>query len=166
MPKLEKIDKNAIVRALHARLAEQLRSATESQQSAQSGATHPESRQEGSKDMRSTEQSYLARGLAERVETLRDAVRAVELLRVRELGDDDVAGPGALVALVDEDGEEHLYFLAPAGGGEKIVADGVGVLVLTPRSPLGAAISGRRAGESVSVELPSGLLRAEIDRVE
>jgi transcription elongation GreA/GreB family factor len=161
-----RIDKQAVLSALHSRLVDTLERLTASQQSVQSGAVHPEARQEHPKDTRSIEAGYLARGLAERVETLRDAVRAVELLRARAFTDGEVAGPGALVTVVGEDGDERLYFLAPAGGGETIAVEGRDILVLTPRSPLGAAIAGRRTGESISVELPSGMLRAEIESVE
>jgi transcription elongation GreA/GreB family factor len=160
------IDKQELLGLLKARLADSLERLTSSQKAVQAGATHPDNKQEHAKDMRSTEASYLARGLAERVETLRDAVRTVELLRVRAFGETDAAGPGALVTVVDEDGNDRLYFLAPAGGGETIGVNGAEVLVLTPRSPLGAAITGRSAGESISVELPSGPFRADIERVE
>jgi len=159
------IDKNAVLAALRARLAATLDSLTASQQAVQSGATHPEARQEHPKDTRSIEAGYLARGLAERVETLRDGLRTLDLLRLREFGDDEPAAPGALVTLIDDDDREASYFLAPAGGGESIVVSGRTVLVLTPRSPLGAAIAGRRAGDSIAVELPSGMLRAEIGSV-
>jgi len=160
------IDKDVVLLALRSRLAKSLERLTASQQTVQAGAVHAEARQEHPKDTRSIEAGYLARGLAERVETLRDAVRAVELLRARPFASGEVAGPGALVTVVDEDGDERLYFLAPAGGGESITVKGRQILVLTPRSPLGAAISGRRTGESFSVELPSGLLRADIESVE
>jgi len=159
------IDKNAVLAALRERLAATLDSLTASQQAVQSGATHPEARQEHPKDTRSIEAGYLARGLAERVETLRDGLRTLDLLRLREFADDEPAAPGALVTLIDEEDREACYFLAPAGGGERIVVSGQTVLVLTPRSPLGSAIAGRRAGDSIAVELPSGMLRAEIGSV-
>jgi transcription elongation GreA/GreB family factor len=160
------IDKQDLLALLRSRLAGNLERLTSSQKTVQAGATHPDNKQEHAKDMRSTEASYLARGLAERVETLRDAVRTVELLRARPFGSGEAAGPGALVTVVDEDDNERIYFLAPAGGGETLAIGGREVLVLTPRSPLGAAITGRRTGESFSVELPAGLLRADIERVE
>jgi len=159
------IDKKAVLATLHSRLTATLDSLTASHQAVQSGAVHPEARQEHPKDTRSIEAGYLARGLAERVETLRDGIRALDLLRARDFADDEAAAPGALVTLLTEDGREALYFLAPAGGGESLLVAGRQVLVLTPRSPLGAAIAGRRSGDSVSVELPSGMLRAEIDRI-
>jgi transcription elongation GreA/GreB family factor len=160
------IDKNALLSVLHARLTQALEQLVASQQTVQSGAVHPEARQEHPKDTRAIEAGYLARGLAERVETMRDGLRALELLRIRDFGAGEAAAPGALVTVVDEDGGERLYFLAPAGGGESLESGGREILVLTPRSPLGAAIAGRRGGDSIAVELPSGLLRADIESVE
>lgn len=156
------VDKSAILAILHTRLREDFERLTSSQKSAQAGATHPDARPEDPKDMRSTEASYLARGLAERVETLRDDLRALDLLRLRDFGDDEAAAPGALVTLETDDGDELDYFLAPAGGGQRIAHGEREILVLTPRSPLGAAIAGRQPGERIHVELPSGTLDAEI----
>jgi transcription elongation GreA/GreB family factor len=159
------IDKKAVLSSLLERLTATLASLTASQQAVQSGATHPEARQEHPKDTRSIEAGYLARGLAERVETLRDGIRALDLLRIRDFAEDEAAAPGALVTLVDDAGSEALYFLAPAGGGERLRVAGREVLVLTPRSPLGAAIAGRRCGDAVTVELPSGVMKAEVESV-
>lgn len=159
------IDKHQVLALLQQRLTAILDRLTEAQKSAQAGATHPDNKQEHAKDMRSTESSYLARGLAERVETLRDGLRALALLRMPDLDEDDPACPGALVTIEDENGRESVYLLAPAGGGESFPVGGVEVLVLTPQSPLGAALSGRRAGDAVEVQLPSGRLRAEVTAV-
>lgn len=156
------VDKKDVFEALRLRLLASLEQLTAAQKSAQAGATHPDNKQEHAKDMRSTEASYLARGLAERVETLRDGIRAFALLQPRPL---DVAAPGALVELEDEDGDATIYLLAPAGGGETLELDGVRVLVLTPQSPLGAAIAGRGEGDSVEVELPAGRRRLELVKV-
>lgn len=156
------IDKAAVLAALRERLAGQLARLTEAQKSAQAGATHPDNKQEHAKDMRSTEASYLARGLAERVETLRDGLRALDLLPARDFDGDDVAAPGAVVTVEDDDGEETSYLLAPAGGGEELEVDGARILVLTPRSPVGAALAGRSVGDAVDADLPSGRLRGEI----
>jgi len=159
------IDKRTVFSILADRLATILESLTASQQAVQSGAVHPEARQEHPKDTRSIEAGYLARGLAERVETMRDGLRSLQLLRVRDFGDGDFAAPGALVTLTTDEGQVSLYLLAPFGGGEKMVVAGRQILVLTPRSPLGAAISGKRVGDTVVAELPAGTLRGEIDNI-
>ena len=67
------LDKAALLKALRDRMAAALDDLERSQKATQAGATHEETRAEGPKDMRSTEASYLARGLAGRVVELTDA---------------------------------------------------------------------------------------------
>src|SRR5690606_17653583 len=63
-------DKQAVRDALRAALAKALEAMAEAARQTREGAVHEESRAEGDKDMRSTEQSYLARGQAMRAEAL------------------------------------------------------------------------------------------------
>lgn len=150
------IDKLAVLQCLRTRMAETLARLTAAQASAQSGAVHKENKQEHAKDMRSTEASYLSRGLAERAEALADAVAVLNVFTPRSRTTGQAAQLGDLVGLVDEEGEETIYFLAPVGGGEKLVLASAAVLVVTPRSPLGQALLGSRPGDEVSVERPAG----------
>jgi transcription elongation GreA/GreB family factor len=160
------IDKSEILRALRARLGEAYARLAAAQAAAQAGAVHAEAKQEHAKDMRSTEASYLSRGLAERVETLADAVRVLDVFAPRPRGADAPIGLGDLVVLADEDGTETAYFLAPVGGGEKLEVGGRVVLVLTPRAPLGEALLERLCGDEVALDLPGGRRTLEIVRVD
>jgi hypothetical protein len=114
------------------------------------GATHPEAKAENDKDTRGLEQSYLARGVAQRVADLELAVAEVTRLELRAFAP---GAPIALSALVsaEEDSERHRFFLAPAGGGSVLAG---GVQVLTTSSPLGRALLGRRVDDEVEVKLP------------
>lgn len=153
-------DKAALLAALRERLAAALSALTASQKLVQDGAVHPEAKQEHPKDTRAIEAGYLARGLAERAEQLRDDLVAVERLRLPEPG--SAAAVGSLVRIEAESGEETLVLLAPAGAGERLTVGGCSVLVLTPRSPLGAALVSRREGDAIDVALPGGRLRADV----
>ncbi|HXC49350.1 MAG TPA: hypothetical protein VN634_00580 [Candidatus Limnocylindrales bacterium] len=155
-------DKQALVAELRARLAQSLERLRASQNEAQSAAVHPEARQEHSKDMRATEASYVARGLAERVEKLRDDVLAVERMPMRDFDAHEAASSGAIVIVVSDDDVQSTYLLAPAGGGERLVAGRSEVLVLTLQSPLGAALTGVRCGDMITAELPSGRHELEV----
>jgi transcription elongation GreA/GreB family factor len=114
------------------------------------GATDPEAKQESDKDTRAIEQQYLARGQAQRVVELQDALVELASWSPRRFGEDDAVALGALVTL-DEDGDERKVFVAPFGGGNQLAG---GVQVVTPRSPLGALLLGKQAGDDV--ELKSG----------
>jgi transcription elongation GreA/GreB family factor len=139
-------DKKLVRDALIAALRDALAATIGAAESARQGAVHEESRAEGDKDMRSTEQSYLARGQAMRAEELAEQLQRLELLPMRTFGEDDVIAPGALVR-VSADEEERIFFVVPQGGGTELSIEAVRVTVVTPSSPLGAALVGRRAGD-------------------
>ncbi len=107
-------------------------------------ATHEEAKPENDKDTRALEQSYLARGQAARVEALRAGLKAVGAMKVDAAA--GVVGLGAVVE-ADEDGEPRLFFVAPEGGGTRLAKGRV--LVVTPKSPLGDALVGKRVGDVV-----------------
>lgn len=73
-------------------------------------------------------------------------------LPVREYGKDDVICPGALIEL-DLNGTRAFYFLVPQGGGLVMKIEGRPVQVITPQSPLGEALLGKKVGEKVLVEV-------------
>jgi len=151
-------DKKAVRDALRASIAKALEAMSEAARQTREGATHEESRAEGDKDMRSTEQSYLARGQAMRAEALGEELTRLEATPLRTYGEDDAIGPGALVR-VNVDEAERVFFVVPQGGGTELEVDRVRVTVVTPSSPVGAALIGRRAGEDF--ELPVRGVRRE-----
>ena len=102
--------------AVIARISGQLDSLAQSQQSTQAGATHEETRAEDPKDTRATEASYLARGLAERVEQLRGELDRLRALSLRDFGADSPVGLGALVRVEEEHDEEEAEKSGVAGG--------------------------------------------------
>ena len=156
------IDKRAILNLLRARLETELRNFTRSQDAAQSGATHAESRQEDPKDTRAIEATYLARGLTEQVELMRDAVTIFSRLEVADFGPDDPIGITALVALEEERDGESIYFIVPCAPGERLALDGTTIRTLTPGSPLGQALMGRQTDDEVELDLPGRRLVATI----
>jgi transcription elongation GreA/GreB family factor len=155
------MSKPALHAELVARLAAALDAARAAHAATHAAATHEEARAENDKDTRGLEQSYLARGQAQRVEDLAAELAAVEAMALRAFGDDDAIAAGAVVDATAGD-TRHRYFIAPGGAGE--VLDG-GVQVVTPRSPLGRALCGRRAGDDTEVQVPSGRRTLEITDV-
>ena len=120
-------------RELLAQLDAQLVAARASHAAATEGAISDEARPENDKDTRGLEQSYLARGYAQRVAELEAALTAVAAMTV-------AASPrvaiGALVT-IDEDDRERALYIAAHGGG--LVLAGA-VTVVTPTSPMGRAL--------------------------
>jgi hypothetical protein len=150
------LDKARVLAALQAHLERDLSAAMASQERTQSGATHEESRPENEKDTRALESSYLARGQAQRVAELSRALASLSALELRRFDSDSSVALSALLSL--DDGERAvLCFLAPVGGGLGLQVEAATVIVLTPQSPLGRALLGRRVGDEVEVQTPQGI---------
>ena len=115
---------------------------------AREGATHEEAKPENEYDTRGLEQSYLAGAQTARVEQLAEALRGLDDLEAPALGEDDPIRLGAAV-VVDDGAGERRYLLCPVGGGTKLEVNGELWLVLTPSSPLGRRLVGRRVGDVV-----------------
>lgn len=140
-------------------LQQELDAIAQSQNEAQSGMTHAESRAENDKDTRAIESSYLARGLAQRVAELKASLATIQAwkLSAPEPNQELQAGLGRIVSLCDEDQEEQKrVWLAPTGGGLKLVRRAPATLVLTPSAPLGQALIGKGLDDEITVQSPSG----------
>ncbi|MEI8293393.1 MAG: hypothetical protein WCG66_05275 [bacterium] len=107
-----------------------------------------ESKAEGKYDTRSTEENYLADGLARQALEAAAAAEAIEKMPARDFADGEPIDLGALVEL-EFPKETELFFIATAGGGTEVVWNKKTIVVLTPESPLGSQLLGRRAGERV-----------------
>ncbi|HEY5621264.1 MAG TPA: hypothetical protein VIR77_01550 [Pontiella sp.] len=142
------MDKKKLLKAVQEALEEELRRQLAAQQTAAAGATHVEARAETKWDTCGLEQSYLARGHAKQFEVL---ARQVEELRsyMPPCFSGKPIGPGALVE-TEMDGETLLFFLLHCGGGIEFDADGCKITVITPESPVGAALAGKEQGDVYS----------------
>ncbi|MFH1812145.1 MAG: GreA/GreB family elongation factor [Pseudomonadota bacterium] len=153
---MSRIDKHRVLAQIQDQLAGRLDAAIQQQKSAQSGAFHDENKPEGSKDTRLIEASYLARGLAQRVAELQADLGVFSSLKPRDFDEGDPVALGALLSLEDEEGETVHYVLAPAEGGLVVEVDAKQFKVITPKSPLGRAVLGRRLGEDIVFDSPQG----------
>ena len=93
-----------------------------------------------------------------RLRQISDMVDNAEIIRAE---DDDVVAPGKLVTLRyagEQESETYLLGLRE----ERVDRHEV----LTPESPLGRALVGRSAGETVVAAVPAGELRVEIVEVK
>ena len=125
-----------------------LTTARAAHKSAVEGATHGEARQENDKDTRGLEQSYVARGQALRIAALETEIAEVRTMPLKAVA--EVVAPGALVTAREGD-LSRTYFVAPHGGGAQL--ERATVQVVTPRSPLGQGVIGKRVGEECEVTL-------------
>lgn len=140
-------------RELLARIVAQLQSELELLSAAalasHADATDQENKAENKYDTRGLEASYLAQGQSKAAEEAAQAVAQFQALSVRDFAAGEPIGLGALVAL---DGGAR-FFVGPRAGGTEVKHDGVTVMVITPQSPLGRQLLGRKQGDTVSLEI-------------
>jgi transcription elongation factor GreA len=96
-------------------------------------------------------------GLMEaRIRKLEHLLRTAE---VRDVVDSGRVEVGSVVTVVDGDGDEMQYFVAPQ---ENKVP---GLLLASPTSPLGGALLGAGVGDEVAYDAPAGTLKVTIKAV-
>lgn len=142
------MDKAKVLDAVLEEMNVDIRRQLTAQESAASGATHVEARAETKWDTCGLEQSYLARGHAMQFELL-----ARQIAELRTFVPPDFRGKqigiGALVEVLAS-GERMVFFLLKCGGGIELHAEGHDITVITPESPVGAALMNKREGETYS----------------
>lgn len=111
-------------------------------------AISEESRPENQYDMHSQEAAYLAEGQARLAAEIAAHIELYEALPATPLAPDAVAAVGALLA-VESKGQRSWYFLGPRAGGLELRVGESEILVVTPQSPLGRELLGKRVGDSV-----------------
>ena len=142
------MDKINILQAVLAELKEELRRQLAAQETAAAGATHGEAKAETKWDTCGLEQSYLARGHAKQFELL-----ALQVQELRAFVPPDFSGkPIGVGALVETEMNDFrsLFLLLKYGGGLEIEVDGCEITVITPESPVGAALLEKNQGEVYS----------------
>lgn len=96
-------------------------------------------------------------GLMEaRIRKLEHLIHTAEVREVEDTGKVEV---GSVVVVVDGDGDEMEYFVAPQ---ENKVA---GLLLASPSSPLGAALIGASVGDEVTYKAPAGEMSVKVKAV-
>lgn len=141
------MNKTALLQLIIDRLTIDLDVAQRAAQTAYETATHEENVAENKYDTLGLEASYLATGQARRMEEIRQGLGKFQSLKLRET--DGAVQLGSLVALTSSQGVTQWFFLGPDAAGLKIDFQGVMVMVITPRSPLGGSLLGKGVDDEV-----------------
>jgi transcription elongation GreA/GreB family factor len=144
------LNKAEIIASLLDRLREEFESRNRSSKNVRDGGNDAESKATSKYDTLAIEENYLADGLARQAQAAAEAIKEIEKMRLRSFGTADPIDIGALVEL-DFSGEKEWFFLVPAAGGAEISHQGTTVVMITPESPLGSQLPGRRAGDRIPV---------------
>ena len=159
------VNKRAIIKKIIDKLTGELELYFRAADFARVEATHEQNKAEHKYDTRGLEASYLARGQSRQAAELEAAIAEFEKLGARPFAAGEAIGPGALVEL-EHGGEKLIYFLGPRAGGTEVIHDRKEILVITPQSPLGAQLMGKKQGDQPELVLGSSRQPARIIRVE
>jgi hypothetical protein len=152
------MNRDAVVRAICATLAQELESIERVAAMARDEVASEESKQESKYDTRATEASYLARGQAWRIAELRQIASWFDRLDPLRPAS-EAAGLGSLVHVTGH--RDAWLFLAPIGG-PRVQLDGQVVRVISPESPLGGALMGLEQDEAFEINSPQGRVEYEV----
>ena len=148
--------KGEVLRAIVATLEADLAVLSAAARTAHAAATHEECVADNKYDTLALEASYVAQGQANRAQELRLALESYRGLALQTFDATTPVRLTALVTLEDEDGNARRVFLGPAAGGLKLATPLGEVLVITPASPLGRELLGKRCDDCVSIETGGG----------
>ncbi len=140
------MNKKQLVESIIRHLSTEMELIAHAAKSAHDEATHDEELHKNQFETPGLETSVLAEGQVKVAAELREAVEAFRALPLHDFAPDEAIGSSALVE-TEVEGEKSLYFVGPKAGGLEVELDAVTVFVITPHSPLGAQLIGRRSGE-------------------
>lgn len=159
------MNKRAIIKKITAKLAGELEVYFRAAQYARAEATHEQNKAENKYDTRGLEASYLARGQSKQAAELEAAIAEFARLDARPFAEGQAIGLGALVEL-EHSGEKSFYFLGPRAGGTEVLHDKKEILVITPQSPLGGQLLGKKTGDRPLLDFGGAKQPASVLRVE
>jgi hypothetical protein len=145
------ISKRVIVRQIIEHLTEQLATLAGASRAMHADASDEQNKAEDKYDTRGLETAYLASSqarLATETELALAVYQTIKLAKFQE------STPIDLTALVELEfnGARALYFLGPKTGGVEIRHKGTEVMVITPESPLGQQLLGKKVGDRVKLQ--------------
>jgi len=155
------MNKRSLIKKIIARLTDELEVYFRAAQASRAEATHEQSKAENKYDTRGLEASYLARGQSRQAAEIQDAIAAFEKLDARQLRAGEPIDVGAFVELAF-DGEKTAYFIGPRAGGTEVLHEKREVTVITPQSPLGEQLVGRKQGDILKLKLAGAQNQYEV----
>ncbi|WP_438482988.1 transcription elongation factor GreAB [Oleiharenicola lentus] len=145
------MNKSTILALIIEKLSAELKLLTSAALATHAEATDEENKAEDKYDTRGLEASYLAHGQSKAAEEAALALAQFQALPSRSLAAGEPISLGALV-IVQNKGRS-CYFVGPRAGGTEVEVDGNEILVITPQSPLGRQLMGRKQGDSFQLDL-------------
>lgn len=145
------ISKRAVIRQIIQQLGRELETLAGASRTMHADASDEQNKAEDKYDTRGLETAYLASSQARQATATEQALAAYQTLALAKFS---TQTPIALTALVklDSRGKRTLYFLGPKAGGIELRLAGQEILVITPESPLGQQLMGKKVGDSIQLQ--------------
>lgn len=159
------MDKHLLKHLVLERLAADLLQVEHAARVAHETAIHEENIAENKYDTLGLEAAYLATGQARRAEAIRQTITRWRQFRPHTYDACKCIQLGALVCLVDSQGEQQYFFLGPAGGSMTLVSGAQLIHVISSEVPLGTAMLGKCEGDEVLLQLAQIRQRFEVLQV-
>jgi len=146
------MNKAQLVKQIITSLTESLGVLEKAARASHEEATHESSKAESKYDTRGLEAAYLAGGQARQAREILDSIKVYETLVTRDFASGEPIELTALVEL-DADDTHSTYFIGPKNGGLEIKHRRKEIMVISPQSPLGQNLVGRKAGQRWTAKL-------------
>jgi hypothetical protein len=159
------MNKRAVLNKIIAKLTGELEVYFRAAEYARAEATHEQNKAEHKYDTRGLEASYLARGQSRQAAELEAAIVEFQKLEAKKFSALDEIDLGALIGL-ELAGEQNFYFLGPRAGGTEVEHDRKEILVITPLSPLGEQLMGKKSGDTLQLKFGREVRAARVASVE
>ena len=155
------MNKAQLIRQIVASFRESLGVLEKAARASHAEATHESSKAESKYDTRGLEAAYLAGGQARQAKEIMDSIKLYEALSTRDFAADEPIDLTALVEL-DAGNTRSLYFIGPRNGGLEIKHQRKEITVITPQSPLGQNLVGKKVGQRWTAKLGGSVVKYHI----
>ena len=145
------IAKSAIVKQIVQRLGKELEALAGAARKMHADASDEQNKPEDQYDTRGLETAYLASSQARQATAAEEALATYQVLKPVKF---TAKSPIDLTALVELDSRSarSLYFLGPKSGGIEVKVAGKEIIVITPESPIGQQLIGKKAGDHFKLQ--------------
>jgi len=155
------MNKAELIKQIVASLTESLGVLEKAARASHAEATHESSKAESKYDTRGLEAAYLAGGQARQAKEIMDSIKLYDALTTRDFAADEPIDLTALLEL-DAGGARSHYFIEPKNGGLEIEHQRKVITVITPQSPLGQNLMGKKAGQRWTAMLSGSVVKYHI----
>jgi transcription elongation GreA/GreB family factor len=158
------MNKSDLLKQIVSALADNLSVLDKAARASHFEATHESSKAENKYDTRGLEAAYLAGGQARVAKEIIDAINLYQEMTPRDFAAGDEIDIGAVVE-VKNARDVSTYFIGPKSGGLEVQLDKKEIVVITPQSPLGQNLMGKKAGDKWSAQVGGTPSKFEIKSV-